>query len=367
MKITKEIIKKRTSFSIERDRIVFATIASLFSILFSLIIVIELAEFVNGVTLSVLAIFTTSFIITNETIKVRNVRAYYNGDKKAIIGAIFTFLISFSLSGIGVYLYTNDTKEITHKINEKLIQEKNAIENSYTIQINEINDKEYENTKEYKSFSETLTFWKNKSSATLDERNEIREHIRKTEDKISNGKSLFIDNKDNKIDRLITLKEGAIALINTQSNSKKSTLETNNLLSIIFFVMVFLSELGIIVLNKNLAQHYNKIDKFVESKQAEYYIICRKLLDSLYLSNKKGIVNIKDALYSPVMNKLEWTDDKKWSEVKKFYNVLISIGILNSTSINTGGKKELVTKRILKDQKEALDKLDSYFEKLLML
>lgn len=104
MNITKQILKESTIFNLDSDKKLSALVASIFSVLFSLSIVLELANIVNGIVLIFLTIFTVLFLITNERIKVQQLKNVYKGSKKSILPFMVTFVISIVLSSIGIYL-----------------------------------------------------------------------------------------------------------------------------------------------------------------------------------------------------------------------------------------------------------------------
>ena len=367
MKITNEILKYKNSFTIEKDKRISAFIASLFSIIFSLSIVFELSNQVSGYVLAFLSLFTVLFLVANETIKVRQVKSFYSGKKGALIGATVTFILSLSLSSIGIFFWTNNSGEETNIINKERLESKSNIESEYLSQIDDLNTSSFEETKKYLDLDNDLTYWKDKSAGSLEERNTIRDHIRAIENKRVLASEDFKLTKKSRIDNTIKIMNSKLNISEIEANNNISNLNTNNFVSIVFFIMILLTEIGIVVLNKDIALHESKLKLFSNSVQADNYVICRKLLESLYLSNKKGLVTIQDALYSPVLNKLNWDDEKKWTEVKKLYNVLINIGILTDSKMVKKGTKKIITNMIVSDESLAFNKFDNYFEKMLTL
>ena len=92
-----------------------ATIANIFSVIFSTSIIMELRGIVNGYVLILLSVFIILFLIQNEIIKVKEIRKVFAGSKNALLPFSITFIISVCLATIGMYFFTNKAAEIKDK------------------------------------------------------------------------------------------------------------------------------------------------------------------------------------------------------------------------------------------------------------
>ena len=368
MKLTKTILEEKQTIKANKSIKIPALIASIFSVLFSLSIVVELSNIVNGIVLAFLAVFTALFLIMNERIKVKEIKQFYSGKKLALIPFVITFLISVFMSSLGVYLWTNKSFKANQQIASNNIEKITEIKSDYFNQISELESKVFEDTKEYETFQEDLKFWKTRRAANVKERSNHRKEVKNIQNKIEKAKENFNQKIESKINILNNRMNTEIDLINNTTDIQKSNINRNDNISMIFLIMILITEIGIIILNKDVAKHQLKIDVLVNSKQAENFVIARKVLETLYLSKPvNDVVNLLHALYSPVLVKLNWDDTKKFKEVKKLYNTFINIGILDSktTMIETNKGGKVPQNKIVLNESEAFIKFDNYFEKLL--
>lgn len=369
MKITKLILGRKELKSKHIKALLPANIASVFSVLFSLSIVVELSNIVNGMVLALLGVFTILFLLFNERIKVKEIKNFYAGNKKAIYPAIITFLISLSLSSVGIYFWVNKTMEIQTEVSTNNITEVTQIKKDFNNQISELRtNNDFYDTHEYENLNQSLEYWKSRRPANVEERALIRENINDIEKQIYSAKESHKKELDLKISELKELQANDIEVIQTNSNNKLASINNNNNITSIFLIMILLTELGIVILNKDVARIETRFEEITNSKLANSYLIGRKVLLSLYLSaNKKGTVNMLQALYSPAINKLEWEDQKKWNEVKKLYNMLINIGILSDGKVKNKNGKNVLYNNIVLSESRALKKFDEYYDKILSL
>lgn len=369
MKITKLILGSKELKRKHIKALLPANIASIFSVLFSLSIVVELSNIVNGMILALLGVFTILFLLFNEKIKVREIKNFYGGNRKAIYPAIITFLISLSLSSIGIYFWVNKTMEIQTEVTTNNVEEITDIKKDYNQKISKLrNENDFYSTTEYDNLSESLNYWKTRRPANIEERALIRENINDIEKQIYSAKESHGKDLDLKINELKELQANDISLVETKGNNKLATINNNNNITMIFLIMIVLTELGIVILNKDVAKIETRFEEITNSKLANSYMIGRKVLLSLYLSaNKNGTVNMLQALYSPVINKLEWEDQKKWNEVKKLYNMLINVGILSDGKVKVKNNKKVMYNNLELSESKALKKFDEYYDKILSL
>lgn len=369
MKITKLILDRTELKNKFLTAKIPANIASVFSVLFSLSIVVELSNIVEGSVMFILGIFTVIFLLLNERIKVVEIKKFYAGNKKAVVPFLITFMISLALSSIGIYFWVNKTIDIKNQSNTEYVTKIAEINKDYNNQINNLKvSNVFEGTTEYKDLHESLQYWKTRRPANLEERNLIRENIQTIESKISDAKLVFNTSLENQIAELKQLQSNDISIVENSNNNIVSTIDSNNQITIIFLIMIVLTELGIVILNKDVAKIENRFEELTNTKLANNYLIGRKVLISLYLSaNKQGTVNMLQALYSPVINKLTWSDEKKWSETKKLYNMLINVGILSDGKVRVRNGKQIMYNNIELPENKALKIFDNYYDKILSL
>ena len=370
MKITNAILEEKKALKGNEYLIKLpAFIASFFSVLFSLSIVFELKNIVDGFVLGFLIVFTVLFLILNEKIKVKEIKQFYAGKKMALLPFSITFAISLILSSIGIYFWTNKSFKQEQSLNKNTIENISSIKANYSNKKDSILSLSFEDTKQYTGLENDLNFWKKKSAATLTERNEIREHIRNIELRINNNRNIFNQKNKSKIALIDQQMNNEISFINENKQSSKNLIEHNNYISYIFLVMILITEIGIIILNKDVAKLQIEIASVANTDQGEKYMIARKLLQSLYLAkNQHNMVNMFHALYSPALNKITWTDEKKYKQVKNVYNIFINLKILNEGKlIKTKQDKHILENQIIVSEKEAFKRFDNYYEKFLNL
>lgn len=367
--LTKVIIENSNKSLNKKQKTIIAFIASVFSVLFALSIVFELTEIVSGYVLAFLIIFVIIFLVLNEKFKIESVRSIYKGNKRSIIPFAITFLISVSLSSIGVYLWTNDS------FNQKLANSNNKasqellIKNKYQDRIKQIKSKSFANTEEYSELKESIAYWKSRRAANVEERSYIREQIEKAENNLITARDEFNNDIEGNIVQVNQLMEAELSQLETVSSNQIKTIDFKDKISYIFFIMIFITELGIIVLNKEMAEIEIKIEEFANSDMARKYMLARKVLISLYLTkDKENKTSITHALYSSPVQKMAGTDEKKWNAVKNLYNHFINLGILSDGEVKKSKtKKKILVNEIVMDEVQALATFDNYYNKLLTL
>lgn len=332
-----------------------ALLANIFSVIFSLSIVLELKNVVSGYVLIILSIFVVLFLIQNEATKVIYVRKTFKGIKNAVIPLIITFLISISLASIGIYLFVNKATDIKDNSNIEKNILINDINNKFQIKITEISNNQFEQSSEYQSLNKELIYWKSVSAATLDERNNIRLRIDNLQKNIISQRSLFDQNKKNNIVQLNKLLNNELSIIEAKYNKSMNNSNKNNFITYIFLSLIIITEFATIILNKNIAEKQIKRDSFTNSPLSKRYIATSNILKSLYMTAKNNVTDINLAKYSPA-NKFSWED------LCLVYNQFISIGILDEGEVKQINDKKLLVNNILLSEAEAQKKLAEYYE-----
>lgn len=332
--------------------------ANIFSVVFATSIIFEIKDILSGPMVALLSVFIVLFLVQNEIVKVKEIRKVFTGgNKNSLIPFLITFIISISLSSIGMYFYTNKSNEIKDNSTIEKNIAINDIDQKYNEKLDALYNKNFEESPDGIRILEELNYWKSKSSATLEERTEIRERIDNLQKTLMGQKVVFNETKNKQIKELKDLAENEKNIELSKFDGKVNKTKTNDFISYIFLSMILIVEFATIVLNKNLVEKTKYVDQFVSSKFAKKYLISSNMLSALYLSAKNNMVNINNAKYSFVNkdNLLEW------DEIKEIYNIFISIGILSEGE--HVGEKELLTNELLLSETEAQKKLDMYFER----
>jgi len=338
-----------------------AIIASVFSVLFSLSIVFQLTNIVNGFVLVFLTVFIVLFVTMNEIVKVNQVKKLFNGIKTAIIPFGITLILSIGLSGIGIWFWVNKSDEIKETSNINKVEKINLIKKEYNNKILNLKNDVFENSKEFESLNLELSFLKSRTTSNNDERTLIRENIYKLQNNIQVQREKFNNSKYSEIESLNELMNNDIDVVNVLYQTNMNKTNKNDLISYIFLTLILITEFAIIILNKILSEKENNFNLIVNSDLAKKFLIQRNILESLYLT--KGInnkVNINDAKYSPANGNNELI----WSDITTMYNIFISIGILSETDTNTNN---VISNTIVLDKESALKRFDEYFNTFLKI
>jgi len=282
-----------------------STIASVFSVIFALSIVFELRNLVEGFVLVLLGVFIVLFLVANEYVKVTMIKRLFSDHVKgSVIPFAITFLLSASLSSIGIWMWTNKTVEHKDKNNVQMVMGLNKVNEKFDNKIDSIRLISFESTQEYKDLIKTIDYWKTRRAMDSDELKEIRTRLDNVQNTLNNKRTMFIERSNVQVESIVKRKEDAIAL-------EKTMFKVN------------------------------------ENKK-------RNLLDTMYLiKGNKDVIDIKQVSYSPLAKGIEWKD------LTIFYNSLIGMGILSDPVED----KKILTNNVLVDNVQALTMFDAYHEK----
>jgi len=342
-----------------------AILTNIFSVIFSLSIVIELRKCIDNIfVLSILSIFVIFFLIMNEIIKVKEIRKVYRGFKNSIISFVVTFLISITLASIGMYFFTNKSMDVKDNSNINLSIAINEIKLKFEDKINNVNNNVFENSETYNSLNKELYYWKHVSAATLIERNDIRLRIDKLQNDIQKERINFNNNKDSQVKKLIELQNNEISVTESKYNKVMNTTKKNDFITYIFLSLIFVTEFATIVLNKHIVEKQISLDEFVNGDLAKMYTVSSNILTTLYMTSRNNETNIEKAKYS-YSNK---DNVLSWEDITRLYNILIDLGILDNGVIKeielpNGNVKKLLYNKFLVSESEAHQIFDNYFEK----
>jgi hypothetical protein len=337
-------------------------IANIFSIIFSTSIIFELKELVSPVIMIILGVFIVLFLIQNEVMKVSEIRKLFSGNRNALLPFSISFIISISLATIGMYFYTNKSNEIK---NTGLIEKNEIVTDitkKYQIQKDSILNISFEDTKEYYSINNELSYWKKAKAANLEERSELRTKVDKLQSDLVKQRTMFNENKTNSINRVNLVERNELNVIESRYNNKVQKSESNDFISYIFLSLILIVEFSTIYLNKVFIEKRSNVENFLSSGIVKSYLLADNMLTSLYLTAKNGNeVNVNNAKYS-IVNKDNLI---QWDEIKDVYNKFISMGILDEGEIkiiNNGEKgSKILHNKLLLSENEAHEKLNNYY------
>jgi hypothetical protein len=338
-----------------------AIIASVFSIIFSLSIVFELKNMVNGFVLGFLVLFVVLFLIFNEVVKVKMIKKVFNGTKTAILSFIITFLLSVGLSTIGIWFWTNKTDEIEQQVNVERVENVNEIRKDYNEKILNLKSKTFESTDEFLNLKSDLDFLKSRGSASIEERDLIRDKIYGLQETIRLQREKYNNHLQTEVERLNELMINDIEVATTIYQTNVNKMTRNNFVSYIFITLILITEFAIIILNKILTEKEFKFNEVVNGELAQKFLIQRNILESIYLTkNVNDTININNVKYSPanVNNVLTWDD------IKAMYNNFIALDILCEGKFDND---VVMTNTIVDIKEQALEKFDNYYNSILKL
>lgn len=351
-----------------------AKIASVFSILFAMSIVYELRNHVDSWLLIMLSIFISFFLIVNEVIKVRSIKAMYNNKLKSLLTFLFTFCLSLSLSVIGIYLWINKTDDINSEslINKTI--ETNNLKSEYRLKIESVRNNEFESTNQYKQLSEDLSFWRNRKANDVEERGYIRDNIVRIENQIQINRKEYNLNQNLLISNLENELQSKQDIIDVKFTNQSKEVNKNNFLTYILLTLIVVVEFVIIYLNNNIAKVNTEFVQYTNNDIVKKYKVGRKLLESLFLTSNRVdtgngytelITNINKAKYSYV-NKLE---NLQWDDLIELYNLYIDLDILDKGFVKKKEESDengvLTNKFQVENIESALKRYDQYYNVIL--
>lgn len=332
-------------------------VASFFSVLFSLSILLELKKFTSIYVFIFMTIFVFLFLLYNESQKVESLRKVFVGKKSNIITSLLTFCISVALSSIGLYFWVNTTIETTNTNNVKQQTEIRVIDKHYQSKIDSVNNIQL-NSPIYSELKERENvLLKTRHGNDKELRQQILNDIKDTRNKIDAIVKSFEAQKDNKIASLEKDRQSDIDIINATYNVQTSNMNKNNFLTGIFLILVLITEVVILMLAKEFAKEKSRYDNLRKLPETQSFILYRKIISMVYATrNKDNTVSIKDIQFMPIKG-------LQWEMVKHLFNLMDSINIIHHTTKNHADKDVYGT--LTGTKEDALNKLDRYYNELL--
>src|SRR5690606_12672978 len=238
------------------------------------------------------------------------------------------FILSLSLSTIGIYLWVNKTDNINSESLISKAVESNDLKSYYRMQIDSIRNNKFESTEEYNDLNKSLSFWKSRKATDLEERANIRENIIKIENQIQTNRKEYYDNQKLSISNLENELQSKLDIVDVKFTNQSKEVNKNNFLTYILLTLIVVVEFAIIYLNNNIAKVETEFIQYTNNDVVKKYKVGRKLLECLFLTSNRVvkddnstelITNINKAKYSHV-NKLE---NLQWEDLIELYNLYI--------------------------------------------
>ncbi len=333
-----------------------SVISAGFSVFFSISIVLELKTIITGIELIVFGLFILFFLIYNEKTKFKELNAYFRGEKYNRYLLFFTFFLSITLSGIGIFLWTNKSTEL--KNNDRTMQETEiaGINQKYYKLISEIENKDINKYSEYNNEYGNLVSWKKKRAIDTEERKQITTNIQSTQNNLLAITKDFNNRNLKEVKSLNELKQQEINLINTKFNSKQFGNKKTEFISYVFLLLTLIVEYATLGFSKDLSKLQGIKTDFINDVNSVKFRNYYKILFSLYTTKKvESILEINDIKYSCIA--------MDWEEVKKLFNLLDTLEIIRIERHKSDLRR--VKGRIAMTETQALETLQKYFERII--
>lgn len=297
----------------------FALFFSVFSILSSLSLIGEINKVgVEWYIALFLTVFLVVFILFNEYIKIKELRLKFNNSTQHnFFMLLVTFTISLSTSTMGIYLWTDKTQEINSSMITEQTSAADSITALYNSRINSLYTSNFSDTPEGKSLESSLSYWKSRKAANSEDLQSIRLNVSRIEQQRSGAIEQFNVSRKQAEDRLKQEMNTKISSLNSISTVKQGKMSRNNRITFIFMVLVLITEFMIVFSQKELCNpNQTKISK-------EYYRVVRLITNLSLRGFMNRPVDINEVKFSEFMREYEW------DEVKRIFNLLIEIGVID--------------------------------------
>jgi hypothetical protein len=334
-----------------------SVLSAFFSVFFSISIVLELKTIITGFELVLFGLFILFFLVYNEKIKFKELNQKFRNQKYNLFTLIFTFMISISLSTIGIYLWTNKTTQIKNNQNETVNIQTAELTKQYNSLITNIENKDINLFTEYQNEHNNLTTWKKRSALDMEERKLITSNIEKTQNNLLFIQANFNNKKQNEINRLKISLQSELQVLNIKNNNTIDNMRKNDFISYLFILLTLIVEFATINFNKELSKFQTEKNDMINSPLANTYKTYYKILYGIYTSKTiDNMLDINDIKYSPA-NTLQWND------TKVYFNLLNTLKVINICKTNEDTKQAKA--KILMNESDALNKLTEYFNRII--
>lgn len=296
----------------------FAYLFSGFSVLFSFSTVIELHRFTSTFVFILTSIFLLSFTVYVEIAKVRELIKYFakRESSKLIIGLMFS--LSFILSGVGIFFWTNTSYERNKEIAESKQTSTLLIEKKYSKLTDSINSIK----PNFSDIEKEIVYWKSRTASSLEERSLIRENTMKLTEKKIELSNYTEKQKEGQIKALNQQKQAELNLIESRSENKGKENGRNDFLTVIFLIMVIVTEFLIVGIQKQISTHFDgfQLSALKAIKENEYRG-----------TNFHGEMSINKLKYNKHLTKHmdEMSSDDFFKQIKDLYNLIYEIDLID--------------------------------------
>lgn len=235
------------------------------------------------------------------------------------------------MSLIGILFWTNSTYDEQIKLSNDVAKQELIIDQKYQILFDSIAKV---TTPEYEQILIDLKFWKERRSDSKVQRDEILQNIRFLEaKKIEMGN--YINSQRNAQKTMYSeVKNQELSLLKVHENNSNKKMDKNNLLSLIFFTIVLVSELMIIYIQKQIVNMFDDNQRHIIN-----------IVKDCELRNLKTIPlnEFKFNRFNQYSRefKEKTNTDEMWETTKKDYNILVEVGILDSEYNLVKSSKEI--------------------------
>lgn len=357
-------MKKLTDLKLEKSKIKITgnktnrtarLIASIFSVLFSLSLIKEAFTMnIETYVLAILTVFTVLFLIFNEYHKVTELYHHFDGRHGSLFMVSLTFVVSLCMSGIGIYLWTNKTFETTLQSDLNTSKERSVIELRYNLIIDSIASVQPENTSEYKRLKNEIDYWKGRSPANIIERDSLRQKVSGSQRDLNLYFGQFKQETSNKVELYRQMMQSELNQLETNKSVTIKRSLRANYISLIFFIMVVITEFVIVFITKGCVTDDRNLNNVLSSYHFQRYEMCYKILTDV-LMRKNSIEKIDDVKYNPFFKSYINQDNDKnfYKETNLVWFLFKDLGILN---INGEDRLENVrhAQKLLRDYYETI-------------
>ena len=344
MKITDEILRKDALPDTTVNNIA-SLIASFFSGIFSLSIVKEAsAQIQDPVAFGFIFLFTVLFLVYNEYIKVTELRKWFVNKTGSLFLILCTFVITVCLSGIGIYFLTNHTQQTQITVDATQATQNVKIEQRYNRVIDSLSNTVITNEPTYVQLKSDLQYWKSRTAVDLEERKQIREHVKDVELNLRQFETEFAKKKEEAILRYKTQKIVEKNGVKTLYGNTLKAVSKSNVITLIFFIAVVLTKFIIILLSKQYTDARKRKQNILSSQVAKNFFVQYKFLTEVL--SRKSDIKFDDIVFSPYFA-FSKNKERRTKEVKAVYYLFGDLKILNAPL------------------EEAQTKLKTYYEQIL--
>jgi hypothetical protein len=294
----------------------YAIIASIFSVAFSLSILLEIDKFTDRYVTIVIGIFVLFVMVVNETIKVNQLRQKFKENKKTSSLICFTVGLSIIMSSIGIYLFTSESHDEQIKVENKMAEDIFKTKRKFTFKKDSLLNLANTNS-EYLEIQKNISFWKERKCYNDKERSQARQNIYELELKRQALHSNYQQIIDNKIRSLESLEIEELEYLKILNSNIISVKNYNFWLFIIIFALVIVTEIMIIYIQYLVSNIYTPDQK-------------RKLkIFQTLLMNTKDQITLNDIKYHPD-NPLTSKDEREGFQYSKnLYFLAGNLGLID--------------------------------------